>query len=48
MMDWKEDWEKTNTLPRTIELTIYLKPRNDNEEPIEMRRCVSIPVSENK
>lgn len=45
VMEWNEEWENTNTLPQTVELTLYLKPPKDNDEPIEMRRCVSIPVS---
>lgn len=44
VIEWNEEWENTNTLPQMIELTLYIKPRNDDEEPIEMRRCVSIPV----
>ena len=43
-IEWVEEWETTNMVPRTVELTLYLQPLKDDDEPTEMRRCVSIPV----
>ena len=41
---WEEEWEETNSIPRLVELTLYLKPLQEGEEPVAMKRCVEIPV----
>lgn len=44
--EWSDVWEKedTNRLPRAVELTLYLEPVEKNREPVEITRCVEIPV----
>lgn len=52
-IEWLDDWEGscpsggnlTNHLPRFVEVTLYLKPLQEGEPPIEMRRLVDIPVA---
>jgi prepilin-type N-terminal cleavage/methylation domain-containing protein len=41
---WEGEWEETNSIPRLVELTLYLKPLQSGEEPVAMKRCVEIPV----
>lgn len=43
-LDWDDTWEKTNELPPAVELSIYLRPLQEDEDPVEMKRCVSIPI----
>ncbi|MEI6807610.1 MAG: prepilin-type N-terminal cleavage/methylation domain-containing protein [bacterium] len=44
--EWSDIWEKddTNRLPRAVELTIYLEPIGKDRAPVEITRCVEIPV----
>ena len=52
-IDWLDEWEGncssggnlTNHLPRFVEVTLYLKPLNEGDAPIEMRRLVDIPIA---
>jgi len=41
---WEGEWDETNSIPRLVELTLYLKPLQPGEEPVAMKRCVEIPV----
>lgn len=53
-IEWMDKWEGscpaggdlTNHLPRFVEVTLYLKPLQEGEPPIEMRRLVDIPVAQ--
>ena len=50
---WLDAWEDdmgvkdnlTNHVPRYVELTLYLEPLQEGETPVEMKRCVDIPVA---
>ncbi len=52
-LHWLDTWEDkmgpadnmTNHIPRFVELTLYLKPIEENQPPIMMRRWVDIPVA---
>lgn len=52
-LHWLDTWEGslpggdnlTNHIPRFVELTLYLKPLDDEGSPIEMKRWVDIPVA---
>jgi len=39
-----DEWLNTNNLPPAVEVTLYLKPLDEHEPPIEMKRYVRIPV----
>ena len=52
-IEWLDEWEGpcksggdlTNHLPRFVEVTLFLKPLNEGDPPIEMRRLVDIPIA---
>lgn len=52
-IEWMDKWEGrcsaggdlTNHFPRFVEVTVYLKPLDEGEHPIEMRRLVDIPIA---
>lgn len=52
-IEWLDKWEGrfpgggdlTNHLPRFVQVTLLLKPLEEGEPPIEMRRLVDIPIA---
>jgi prepilin-type N-terminal cleavage/methylation domain-containing protein len=52
-LDWRDTWDEemspagnqTNHIPRYVELTLFLEPLQQGEAPVEMKRCVDIPVA---
>lgn len=44
--NWVDEWKWSNSLPNKVELTLYLKPDKEGEEPIEIKRIVSIPMAD--
>lgn len=44
-LNWIDEWAKTNTLPSAIELTLYMKPNEDGEDPIESKRIIEVPMA---
>ncbi|HRZ10855.1 MAG TPA: prepilin-type N-terminal cleavage/methylation domain-containing protein [Kiritimatiellia bacterium] len=42
---WEHEWENTNSVPRLVELTLYLQPFEDYEEPQKIQRLVEIPIA---
>jgi prepilin-type N-terminal cleavage/methylation domain-containing protein len=52
-IEWMDKWEGrcvaggdlTNHLPRFVEVTLYLKPLDEGDPPLEMRRLVDIPIA---
>ncbi len=44
-IEWLEEWEQTNRLPMAVELTLFFEPLEEDEEPVEIRRIVGIPVA---
>lgn len=43
-VEWLDEWEETNKLPTALELTLYLEPLEEGDEPMEMKRVMGIPV----
>ena len=44
--DWAtDDWEKENSVPERIMLTLFVASEDENEEPIEFTRIIDIPVA---
>lgn len=43
-INWIDEWTKTNMLPTALELTLWMEPPEDGEEPIESRRIVEVPM----
>lgn len=44
-IDWLDEWEETNRLPRYVEVTLYLAPLADDEPPVELKRAFKIPTA---
>ena len=44
-IDWKDEWEDTNRVPTVAEITLYLKPLDEHEEPMAIRRVFGIPIA---
>ena len=52
-LHWLDTWDDTlpggdsltNHVPRFVEVTVYLKPLDEKEPPIEMKRWVDIPIA---
>lgn len=42
---WEEDWEDTNSLPRLVEVSLYLDPLEEYGEPVVLKRLVEIPLA---
>lgn len=45
-LDWLDEWEETNRLPRQVEITLYVAPLEEGDRPVEVKRLVSIPAAE--
>ncbi len=45
--EWESAWENdaTNRLPLAVEITLYLEPLHEDEDPVEMKRLIEIPVA---
>jgi prepilin-type N-terminal cleavage/methylation domain-containing protein len=45
--EWTDDeWEKANSIPELIQLTLYIASEDENEEPIAFSRVIEIPVAQ--
>lgn len=45
-IDWLDEWEETNKLPRMVEISLYLEPLDDGEPPVEIKRVLGIHAAE--
>lgn len=43
-IEWIDDWEDTNRLPHSVEVTLWMDPAEEGEDPIELKRVVQIPL----
>lgn len=44
--DWTEEWEKANSVPERIRISVYVASEDENEDPIVFSRVLNIPVAE--
>lgn len=44
--NWQDEWSTSNCIPKAVELTLYMEPPedSDDDEPIEVKRIVKIPL----
>ncbi len=42
---WESVWDATNRIPPAVELTLYLEPIDQGDDPIRMRRVVGMPIA---
>ena len=45
-LKWTDEWLTTNRLPRAVEVTLYVQPVEEGQEPLAMKRIVKIPMSD--
>lgn len=45
-LDWLDEWEETNKVPKYVELTLYMAPLGRNEDPVEVKRLVKISAGD--
>jgi hypothetical protein len=43
-IEWLDEWENSNSIPELVEVTLFLKPAKEGDEPMELKRLVSIPI----
>ena len=45
--EWLDEWEEdqTNMLPAAIELTLYMSPPEEGEDPIQVQRLIEVPIA---
>lgn len=42
--DWLDEWEHTNKIPKLVEVSLYVESLAPGEDPVEIKRVVSLPV----
>lgn len=43
--DWSEEWENSNSVPALVEITLFMDPLEEGEDPVEVKRAIVIPIS---
>jgi prepilin-type N-terminal cleavage/methylation domain-containing protein len=41
---WTDTWESSNTIPGLVEITLYADPVEENDDPLEFRQMIEIPL----
>ena len=42
--NWQDTWDFSNSIPKAVEITLYMTPPKDDDEPVEVKRVVEIPM----
>jgi prepilin-type N-terminal cleavage/methylation domain-containing protein len=42
--NWQDEWSFSNCIPKGVEITLYMQPAKERDEPIEVKRIVEIPM----
>ena len=42
--NWQDTWDYSNSIPKAVEITLYMEPPKDKDEPMEVKRVVEIPM----
>jgi hypothetical protein len=42
--NWQDKWDTSNSIPRRVQLTFWMKPIEENKEPYPIVRVVEIPL----
>ncbi|MGI6496222.1 MAG: PulJ/GspJ family protein [Kiritimatiellia bacterium] len=42
---WEDEWEDTNRVPFAVEITLYLEPPREGDDPVEVQRIAEIPLA---
>jgi prepilin-type N-terminal cleavage/methylation domain-containing protein len=43
--NWQDEWKFSNSIPKAVELTLYMEPLKEYEAPLEIKRIIEIPMS---
>ena len=41
-LDWLDEWEETNKVPKYVELTLYMEPLARDKDPVEVKRLIKV------
>jgi prepilin-type N-terminal cleavage/methylation domain-containing protein len=41
-IEWLDEWEETNRVPTVVELTLYVEPALEGDDPVELKRIVGV------
>ena len=44
-LTWDDEWEDTNRVPFAVEITLFLEPSREGDDPIEVQRIAEIPLA---
>jgi len=44
-IEWIDEWEDTNRLPYSVEVTLWMNPVEEDDDPIELKRVVQVPLA---
>lgn len=44
-VDWQDQWDHTNRVPVVLELVLYMDPREEGGDPVEIKRICPVPCS---
>jgi prepilin-type N-terminal cleavage/methylation domain-containing protein len=42
--NWQDEWDFSNSIPKAVEITLYMQPAKEKDEPVEIKRIVEIPL----
>jgi hypothetical protein len=42
--NWQDEWDYSNCIPKAVEITLYMRPIKEDEDPLEVKRVVEIPM----
>ena len=45
-LDWLDEWEETNKVPKYVELTLFMESVDRNEDAVELKRVVKISAGD--
>lgn len=42
--NWQDEWSFSNSIPKAVEITLYMEPPKKKDDPLEVKRIVEIPM----
>ncbi|MEI7901448.1 MAG: prepilin-type N-terminal cleavage/methylation domain-containing protein [bacterium] len=42
--NWQDTWDFSNSIPKAVEITLYMEPPKAKDEPMEVKRVIEIPM----
>ena len=45
-LDWLDEWEETNKVPKYVEVTLFMEPLGEYEDAIEIKRLIKISAGD--